>query len=1297
MRKIEVPSVAAIGTALAAHKLLIAIVVVAILLVLLLVVVVLVTRRKTPQAAASAGPPQPETSSVDTYTLRMAWQRFVGGLPGAYQRSLLNFDHFVVMGAPASGKTRLIDSYSDWKQQTREFSTSQANDPDLPLYLGSSELIMELPGPTLDDQSEAAFQTLNNLWRPIYQERAPTVVVVVDVARLLQAPPHLSTDLAQKMRGKINMLSEIRKRGVEVRVALTHLDELEGYEELTEFCRDHEIPLRVPPPATREPAEIGRGFDAWFDDLRGYLPNALTSLDSAKYRRIVSFLSKTPDISSAVRPFLRALFQYEAAVAEPIYGGVYLASEIAGVSNPIQGALETGPGPNPSRRHLVVAAAVGIIGVGFLGDRFNAQHTRWSAANEALEVYSVADKSEDEPYRRADVVAFTSRHNGWFDRHPDFFGNARHEMRKRFSDRIRQQYLVKGLKSVAEHGTRHHETPMAARRSVYYLGLIHSDKNDKLHILEPGQTEIWASMIELQRDTNFLSDYLTNVDEAWKTPIEFQLPNQGVDPSDGSHEWVELFDDVDKALADGVVSRNELAQLQKETKSLRGRLERFDNDAVMRRVLRDIDLAAGTQIYKDGEPQHPGPLERHYHFKLETFERHVRWAEDPDLRRTLRRVLDWVNAAAIDVALPHTLGDLTFRLEQLYTADNAAPTEDSRITVVKIEGTERRLPSGRWAQIIRDSKAEQYIEGFLSGAVDQSTLFGPDAGTLAPVRWNPNGDGAAVFVGHGVLDGRYTKIAYDTFIRDVVVRLTAVLARAHISNDLRAALNLVVGDQIARYAARYHEEGVRFAQSFDVQGGSQEALRVALAQMSADTSAFNDFLVTLDQNTRLDAPAPLLSSIATEMATFDSWHQAVGGGAGAPEIGKYKAILGQLLVDLGPPAAAGAPEPGPPAAPGALGAPGAPAAGAPPGDTGTETLEKLLTPAGRLYLAWLRGEKGSYSLLVENWLTSIRMPEAQRKPFRAPLRRLAELGRHDIERVLSRMWHVDMLPSLQRIASRFPFDRTATTEASPDELRELFHPKEGRMFDLFRRYVEPISQVSGASPSGASRFHPTPAAAHGLSLPQGLFAAVNASAALSTRLWDQAGNPTPIELRISTVRFERRAQAREGEPDRATALTLMYLNLGEASVFNFNQQPSLVTVGFDWTKDHRSQVGIQLTDTLTKENNFPPPIAARGTYWSFYHLLLRATPSPVRSPPTAQLYTWNVWHQPESAVGEMIPVRFVMVNDPWEPFTGIGHFAPRRRDLPREARRDIPPPPPPRPLPPPLPPPQLREPPRGTM
>jgi type VI protein secretion system component VasK len=133
------------------HWLLILLIVLALVLAAALVVFLMYQSRKKAAPAPAAGaaarpaaPPAPHTGQ-----LRDAWVRFLRKLPQAYRRSLLNFEHFVLMGAASSGKTKLVDDYSDWRRQTKEFASSQPNDPDLPVYLASSEVITELPARVL--------------------------------------------------------------------------------------------------------------------------------------------------------------------------------------------------------------------------------------------------------------------------------------------------------------------------------------------------------------------------------------------------------------------------------------------------------------------------------------------------------------------------------------------------------------------------------------------------------------------------------------------------------------------------------------------------------------------------------------------------------------------------------------------------------------------------------------------------------------------------------------------------------------------------------------------------------------------------------------------------------------------------------------------------------------------------------------------------------------------------------------------------------------------------------------------
>lgn len=1120
---------------------------------------------------------------------------------------------------------------------------------------------MVLPPEILEDHGAGVRQALDRLWSPLYRRRilaldrlqssprrgkTPTVIAVVDARQLVNSQDG-ATDLAANMRAKINLLSEICECPIEVRVVLTNLgDVFEGYQELAAFCVESKIPLHVPPPPARALAagrpEVRQHLDAWWESMRGYLPNALVSLEPRQYCKVVSFLSNAAKVSSPLAPFLEVLSRQEAVGSDLVYGGTYLASDVPGVANPLDLAREGGAALDPLRKHLVAAAVLAAACVGYLGLAFDAQHTRWSEAGKAFVDYKPGDVESDSTSRAA-IRAFTSRSKGALEQHPDFFGDERLEMRKQFSDRIRKHFLIKRRNEAAMAGALGQgAVAMAARRSIFYLGVIHSDKHDRLKILAPGEPEIWASMLELSPiDTGLLVDYLENVDEPYRAKEEFTLPEGGVDVKDASKDWITLLDELGLALEDGVVTQRELRSLQEQTHELGPRLARFENDERMYRILRDIDLAASTEVHEDGMPQ-AGPLQSFYASKFQEFTRRVAWANDWELRRKLRRVVDTVDGTVIEASRPRTLGELVYALEQIYGPDAAAVVEDEQVLTIRIDGHERRFPSGKWAQILRDSRAQQYITGFLGGGVDQSSLFGPETTTsLPPLIWNSNGDAASFFVGRAVFDGRFTRLAYDKHLREMLVRLQNVLAAASVSRALKDRLESEVTTQINVYAARYRVQAERFVDSFDVQARSPEALRAALAQMVNDTSAFNDFLLMFDRNTRLDAGAPMPPSIRSEMSAFDGWHFVVDGGGGAPEIGKYRAILAQLLVDLSAPSPGVGVAAAPDEVPSSNGA-------APTTPASTETLANILAPEGRLYLAELRGEKGSYAGLVEDWLTSVRMPELQRKPFRAPLQRLAELGRADLERAIQRVWLVQIKPSVEGVAGRFPFNRTSNDEVTPDELKDLFHP-DGRLFSLFRRYIEPLADLTERS-----SFHPKRAVQKGLSLPPDLFPAINAAAALSARLWNSAGNPTPIE--IATLGFRRTIRVDADNPDHPLALTREFLDIGGQSISDGNQKPGIFTVGFDWTKDVRSRVGVELTDTVTRRSDKVSLLVSTGTYWSYYHLLVRGQPSPVKSPSVAQIYTWKIQ---DSMSGDPTLVRFVARTDAWAPFASIGQFARR--------------------------------------
>ena len=630
-----------------------------------------------------------------------------------------------------------------------------------------------------------------------------------------------------------------------------------------------------------------------------------------------------------------------------------------------------------------------------------------------------------------------------------------------------------------------------------------------------------------------------------------------------------------------------------------------------RTILDRLDDAAGTASQRGAER----PLKDAYAPKYERFLQGITQSDLFDQREAFRTIAKAVQGASIEPKETTRLKALADRLD-LLEATKDQPAEGGEVKL-KVASQEFSFDPAKWTRVIDNSEIIAQIHAFLR-AKDPSIFFSPQGDEeLRPLEWNPRNDGSAIFVGKASIQGRYRASAYDKYVRAPVAQVTAALAKAPIPEDDKRQLEDAVREEVRRYAGEYAIETGRYYHAFGLNAPSPEAIRVALAQMVSESSPFSDFLTAVDRNVTVQADVPLLAPMTEALAQFSVLHTVVDASSGSPELAKYKAILGQLLADIGPTDTGADKGEGPPS-------------------HAVMTLEKELSPHGRVALRILRGDK-SYSALVAQWLESVKLPPSQQGPFLAPVEQVLLSGRKEIQRILDTEWCEHMLPDAQRVVSRFPFNQDSGDDTTPQELGEVLNPQTGTFFDMFRRYFEPISEFPEKG-----GFRERQSARATLPIPQDVYTVANAVAAASAHLWDASGRPIPLSLRVAPVPFEHGINPR-------AALTLVYLNVGEASVFDFNQKPGLSSIPLDWSKETNSQVGIQLTDLDSKENSFPEPIAVQGSHWSFLRLLKRAESAPVKEPANSTLYTWAIPHRLGGP--ETTNARFVVTGDPWATFS----------------------------------------------
>jgi type VI protein secretion system component VasK len=349
------------------------------------------------------------------------------------------------------------------------------------------------------------------------------------------------------------------------------------------------------------------------------------------------------------------------------------------------------------------------------------------------------------------------------------------------------------------------------------------------------------------------------------------------------------------------------------------------------------------------------------------------------------------------------------------------------------------------------------------------------------------------------------------------------------------------------------------------------------------------------------------------LAGFEPWHRAIGSRRGGADLTKYKEIAKQLLTDLSALDTAATPAP-------KAGSEEAPA------------LESELSATGRASLASLRADAGAYYAMAQSWAAGAGLTPEQRRPFLAPFAQLAQIGDHDIASVVRRVWKEEMRPLVRDVANRFPFNRSSDKVVEPDELVELFHPVDGKFFQLFRSYLEPISAFGDGQP-----FRPLPSARAAFQFPSDLYPTVNAVAALSARLWDEKGEPRALEVRVATVPFNTESKA-------ILVPTVVHLQVGKASIFNFNQRPDSSPLPLSWMEDDDAQLALHVTNVETGETTFPAALAAPGKHWRFFRLLRAAKSHHTESDGSAT-YEWERPLKEGSQQRTRVRLRFD--EDPW--------------------------------------------------
>lgn len=164
---------------------------------------------------------QPLRSALDI------WRRFLAQQPAAARPILGRYPWVVVLGETGAGKTRIIKAKAELEEYQRLGFPSYEDEELLQIYLSRRAIIHEVSS-TLLSTAAAKHDLLAGLWRRLCRVRPPLVVIMLSLEQLQRSEPRQLSDLADRLKKKLETLSAYCNGPVLTRICLTDAESLLG-------------------------------------------------------------------------------------------------------------------------------------------------------------------------------------------------------------------------------------------------------------------------------------------------------------------------------------------------------------------------------------------------------------------------------------------------------------------------------------------------------------------------------------------------------------------------------------------------------------------------------------------------------------------------------------------------------------------------------------------------------------------------------------------------------------------------------------------------------------------------------------------------------------------------------------------------------------------------------------------------------------------------------------------------------------------------------------------------------------
>jgi len=1053
-----------------------------------------------------------------TSQLSRAWKKFLKQIPPSYRHFIQSYPrHFIVIGDQGSGKSQLVQKFIDQERDIYSFETSYTMDPDVQFYLGQRYILQEISWNMIEDRSIMAKKQLTNLWKRLYSYRTPTFVVTFDPLKWKNMDSEKINHYARLMLNKVALLSNLIDKPIEVRIALTHMDQVEGYSELNRILQLNGVSLDFDL-STYDTHTLQEAFKAY----EVYLPLVMKNASADEYLKVLNFMKELSDFAFCIDQFVRSLTQkeYEKKILQ-LEKGYFVSHQESDLGSDIFDCVqEVTPSVYIKRhylKHQVACASLAVAGVAYLGGyvaykRHEVDDIRNKVA--LLEKYQRQEYlGEIVPYIQA-LNNFSSS-KSFISRFQPIYYSSYNKQIDDFIAHSREYVLQPTFRKMVLNNQSEVEL-------MYFLSLVKATNNNKLGQLINENITEWSELLDLPED--FIATYVNLAQTPQSSKVYVDEFNALYTKSAFSDHtpWFSFFNQMQHVLSAPHTLEAYLPDLRQQADALLGSIEKLDKYP--------LSAFLCKTLMEDSE------LKSHRHFLPR-----IRLIQD--LRNNgevLSELLTMVKGQSTEIKsfASQNVKDFLNSLDMLLTENEG----DNRSFHFILGEKRWKFESQEWNNLLMEPKVKKIVEDYLVQNRDIGVrVFFKGSPELLDLDFTYLGEVFPAFKENASIPAHFTASAYERHVYCIAEELAKLNHSTLLSGEAKNDLSQFIAQNVDNYARQYRKHYEDVLAKLNAKPASFEEAEAIITFMTEPLSPYSHFLHAFINNLKVPASdSLLLYAMTNHLSELQFFNRLMPEELDKPgEMHTYQAILRNMLQE----------------------------------SRGVSTtvvasragvLDKYLTPLGRMSLNILTEKSSSYQASVNEWLAEVEAPRKFESFFLNPVDWVHEFGLRDLEKSIGKAWDKECEPQLVKLFGKFPLNPNATESVTVEELEESLHPTSSL-------WAAADEIMGGVSVVRDEKWQP---ASNQLKLSDALYAKVNRFAHATNTLWDAEGNRQPLRFKVRTVPFS-------GKEDRGRKIIMSHLSTPKQTIFNLNQKPQSNTLEISWWEPEEILLGFELMESDT--------------------------------------------------------------------------------------------------------------------